>query len=146
MAHRLACEHSELIAGIVSVAGATWSDATKCQPQSPVSVLQVHGTRDATIKYAGGTRHGGVHPGAEATLGTWAVKNGCTGKGLEKAGADLDLVSDLPRAETQREAFGGCPAGIGVELWRLREGSHIPKFSRAWATAALDWLMAHPKP
>ncbi len=146
MAHRLACEHSELIAGIVSLAGATWSDATKCQPQSPVSVLQVHGTRDATIKYEGGARHGGLHPGAEATLGLWAMKNECTGKALEKAGAELDLVTELPKAETQRESISGCPAGIGVELWRIRAGSHVPKFSRAWATSALDWMMAHPKP
>lgn len=82
----------------------------------------------------------------KATLGTWAVKNGCAGQGLEKAGRELDLVSNLPKAETQREAIPGCPAGIGVELWRIREGSHISKFSRGWATTALDWLLAHPKP
>jgi polyhydroxybutyrate depolymerase len=145
MAHRLACEHSELIAGIVSVAGATWSSPSKCQPTSPVSVLQVHGTKDGTIKYSGGARHGGIHPGAELSVSSWAVKNGCTGARFQSAGADLDLVSDLAKAETERELLDGCPGGIGVELWRIREGSHIPKFNAAWAGAVLDWLLAHPR-
>lgn len=145
MAHRLACEHAGLIAGIVSLAGSTWNEEAKCQPSQPVSVLQVHGTVDPVIKYAGGPRHGGVHPGAEKTLGIWAKKNGCGGKALRSSGTELDLVSDVPDAETQRESYEGCPAAGAVELWRLRGVSHIPKFSGAWAPAVVEWLMAHPK-
>ncbi len=32
MAHRLACDHADLIAAIASVAGATWADPTMCTP------------------------------------------------------------------------------------------------------------------
>ncbi|RLB45517.1 MAG: hypothetical protein DRI90_28360, partial [Deltaproteobacteria bacterium] len=44
MAHRLACELSDRIAGIASFSGAAY-DATECTAE-PVTVLQVHGDRD----------------------------------------------------------------------------------------------------
>ena len=146
MALRLACERSELIAGIVSVAGAAWSNPAKCRAKTPVSVLQVHGTLDATIKYAGGKLMKATQPGAEATISQWAAKNTCSGKRLESAGGDLDLVAELAGAETQRESISGCPEGAAVELWRIRGGPHIPPFNPSWAAAIYDWLMAHPKP
>jgi polyhydroxybutyrate depolymerase len=146
MAHRLACEHSGLVAAVVSVAGAPWKDEAKCAPSAPVSVLQVHGTDDQTIRYAGGAMRGAVHPGAEAALTMWGAKNGCSGTTLEPAGADLDLVSDLPDEETQRAALAGCPRNTAVELWRVRKGEHIPQFNEAFAAAIYDWLMAHPRP
>ncbi len=148
MAHRMACDRSELVAGIVSLAGAVWADTAKCNPGAKVNVLQVHGTLDAVIKYAGGSATAGAppHPGAETTVATWAAKNGCSGAALTSIGGDLDLVSDLPLAETQRESFGGCPAGAAAELWRIRGGSHIPVFNATWAESLYTWLMAHPKP
>jgi polyhydroxybutyrate depolymerase len=148
MAHRMACDRSELIAGIVSLAGAVWADTAKCAPARPVNVLQVHGTLDAVIKYGGGAAQVGVppHPGAETTVATWAGKNGCSGAALASIGGDLDLVIDLPLDETQREAFAGCPAGGAAELWRIRGGSHIPTFNRDWAGTVYTWLQAHPKP
>ena len=145
MALRLACERSELIAGVVSIAGAAWSDPAKCTPRSAVSVLQVHGTLDTTIKYAGGKVMKATQPGAEATIAQWAAKNRCTGKRIPAVGGELDLVAELPGAETQREAVAGCPEGTSVELWRIRGGPHIPAFNSAWAGAIYDWLMAHPK-
>jgi poly(3-hydroxybutyrate) depolymerase len=53
MAHRLACDRSDLFAGVVNFAGSTWFDAADCGTPSPVSVLQVHGTWDTTIFYSG---------------------------------------------------------------------------------------------
>lgn len=64
MAHRLACEHSELIAGLVNFAGAAPYDAMDCAPEFPVAILQVHGTWDTTIYYEGRSRHRG-DPSAE---------------------------------------------------------------------------------
>jgi polyhydroxybutyrate depolymerase len=61
---------------------------------------------------------------------------------LEK---ELDLESDLKGAETEVLAYEGCPASGALELWRMREGGHLPKFTAAWAPAIVDWLMAHPK-
>ncbi len=146
MALRMACERSELIAGVISVAGAAWSDASKCTPNKPVSVLQVHGTLDGTIKYSGGKLRAATQPGAEGTVFQWAARNGCSGKRLESAGSELDLIADVAGAETQREAIAGCPEGTGLELWRIRGGPHVPQFNASWAAVAYDWLLAHPKP
>lgn len=148
MSHRLACDRSELIAGIVSLAGAVWADTAKCNPTAKVNMLQVHGTNDAVIAYGGGAAKSGEppHPGAETTVATWAAKNGCTGNALTSIGGNLDLVPALIGSETQRESFTGCPSGAAAELWRIQGGSHLPGFNDEWAPSIYNWLMAHPKP
>ncbi len=131
MAHRFACDHAELVAGIVSLAGAQWTDAARCTPSSTqkVAVLQVHGTSDAIIKYAGGdlsvinASSKRVYPSATATVATWAQKNGC-GAALVDSGATLDLERNLPGAETKIERHD-CPSGGASELWTITNGSHV---------------------
>lgn len=51
MAYRYACVHSRSVAAI-SVVAATLADP-RCSPDSPVSVLHVHGLRDDTVPFAG---------------------------------------------------------------------------------------------
>lgn len=84
MSYRVACDRSELIAGIVSLAGTTWYDASDCGEPSPVSVLQVHGDWDAVILYEGKEKQVG-NPVAQWTpigtcLGTECTESlfGCT--------------------------------------------------------------------
>jgi polyhydroxybutyrate depolymerase len=144
MSHRMACEHPELIAGFVSLAGSNWSDPAKCTPKEPVNVLQVHGTKDPLIKYEGGPRRGFVHPGAEGSLAIWAMRNGCKGALVPKK-KELDLESEIKGPETEVLAYEGCSASGATELWRMREGGHLPKFTAAWAPSIVDWLLAHPK-
>ena len=148
MSHRLACDRSEFIAGIVSLAGAVWADPARCTPSGPVNVLQVHGTLDPVIAYNGGVALAGQppFPGAETTVATWAAKNQCTGATRQSIGGDLDLVTDLLGSETQREAFNGCPNGAAAELWRIRGAGHVPVFNADWANTLYTWLLAHPKP
>ena len=55
MSYRMACEHADRIAAIVSVAGATFADVSACKPSQPVGVLQVHGTSDTVISFTGGS-------------------------------------------------------------------------------------------
>ena len=73
MAYRMACDHSDTVAAIVSVAGAMYDDAKKCSAAQPVSVLQVHGTSDRTVPYQGGTIDGIKVPGAMTTVVDWAT-------------------------------------------------------------------------
>ena len=148
MAHRLACERADLVTGIVSFAGATWDDASRCTPSRPVSVLQVHGTLDAVVLYLGGRTVMGSasYPSAEDTVRTWAVKNGCTGTQLQRLTGDLDLALDVLLDETTREAFTGCPQDGAVELWSIFGGSHFPLLSGDFATLTFNWLEAHARP
>ena len=58
MSYGMACAHADLIAAIVSLAGATFANPAKCAPTVPVAVLQIHGTADDTILFKGGTIEG----------------------------------------------------------------------------------------
>ena len=96
MAYRMACEQSELIAGIVSFAGPAALDTSTYHPTSPVNILHIHGTSDANVKYAGGYLLGSFdwsqYPGAAATIEIWAKFNGCQSKIVDEAKTmDLDL-------------------------------------------------------
>jgi polyhydroxybutyrate depolymerase len=145
MALRLACELSEDVTAVVSLAGAGWSDAMRCRPSRPVSILQVHGTMDAVILYPGGAIAGSTaYPGAERTVSDWAARNGC-GAMRASAGPPLDLEMALPGPETTREAHAGCRPGGAAELWSITNGSHIPALSPQWATSVIDWLYAHAR-
>ena len=75
MSFRMACEASELITAIVSLAGSTYDDPADCAPATiPVSVLAVHGTADATIPYDG---RPDIYPGAVETTERFATAGGC---------------------------------------------------------------------
>jgi polyhydroxybutyrate depolymerase len=147
MALRMACEMSDEIAAVMSLAGAGFADAMRCAPSRSVHVLQVHGDADAVVQFAGASglvAGGPPYPGAERTVGDWAARNGCSMTRMS-SGADLDLDIGLVGPETTREAHAGCRAGGSAELWRIRGGSHIPTFTAAWAPSVIDWLYAHAR-
>lgn len=77
MGHRLACERSDLIAGLVNFAGAAPYDAAGCTPTDRVALLQVHGTWDTTIFYDGRSRHTG-DPNAELVAPRACMATRCT--------------------------------------------------------------------
>ncbi|MBX3205779.1 MAG: alpha/beta fold hydrolase [Labilithrix sp.] len=145
MAHRLACELSSEIAGIVSLAGAAFADPTKCKASEPVAVLQVHGDADETVLYAGGSLVTGAppYPSAKTTVATWASKNGCN-DALTATGDTLDLDTGVAGSETVVERHA-CTTGA-AELWTIAGGKHIPSFGATWAESFYAFLEAHPKP
>ena len=147
MSHRLACDRTSTVAAILSLAGAQWEDVTKCSPSGTVSIAEVHGNADMTIAYDGGSTSEGTYPAAPTTITDWGQKNGCTGA-LAATGQTYDIDSMLAGNETQVQAFQGCPAGVGVELWTIQGGGHIPTFNAApaWAEVVWGFLSAHPKP
>jgi len=144
MSYRMACD-TDRIAALISLAGATWKDTAMCDPAAAVSVLQIHGTADDLVLYAGDGDGPGASPGAVETVTDWAGYDGCTGE-LALRDAALDIDSVIPGAETEVSAFAGCPAGLGVELWTITGGGHIPPLHPDFATTVWSWLDAHPRP
>lgn len=142
MSHRLACDHADEIAAILSLAGALSLDTSLCQPSEPVSVLQIHGTADDTIYYEGGTNIGNEYPGVEVTIGTWVDRDGCS---EESQGNPLDLDIMIAGAETTVTRHESCDADKVVELWSIAGGGHIPPFGDSIGAVLVDWLLAHPK-
>jgi polyhydroxybutyrate depolymerase len=147
MSYRMACERANKIAAIVVLAGATWYDTSKCAPAKPVSVLHIHGDADQEVIYTGGVNNlagGARYPGAVQSVTDWAGYDHC-GTTMT-AGDALDLDTALAGAETTTARFDGCPAGIGLELWTIHGGSHVPNFSTAFREKTWAWLEEHPAP
>jgi polyhydroxybutyrate depolymerase len=153
MAHRMACDHGETVAAIVSIAGAMWEDTSKCPASQPVSVLDVHGTADTTVSYTGadgfpagdGGILGAPYPGESTTVADWAAVDGCT------TPPDTSLppvaVDSNPGDTTSVTQYAaGCRSGTEVDLWSIANEGHVPGFSTTFLPTAFDFLLAHPKP
>jgi polyhydroxybutyrate depolymerase len=146
MSHRLACELSDEIAGIASLAGALWISPERCQPTSPVAVLAIHGDLDDVVRYDGGGASPpltGPYPSARETVAQWARHDGCDT--LRDTGQPLDLASDVDGPETRIERHENCRTGA-VELWTMVGGGHYPVLLPAFGSTLWNFLQAHPKP
>ncbi len=150
MSYRMACDHADQVAAIVSLAGAMWSDPSRCKPSEPVSVLETHGTDDAEVLYAGdpgtGTKGAGAYPSATTTVKDWAVLDGCVTTPDDSA-PPIDFISTIPGPETTVEQYrNGCQSGSVSELWTIHGEGHLPAFDDRYRTSIIEFLFAHPKP
>jgi polyhydroxybutyrate depolymerase len=155
MSYRVACDHADVVAAIVSLAGATYADDADCHPTAAVSVLEIHGTADDAVAFGGGsvslpgsTKPLHAYPGAKQTVKTWATYDGCNPT-AKRSPRHVDVDADLPYAGAPAEAtidtWAGCRNGAAVELWTMPDGVHVPTISNAFPGAVLDFLLAHPK-
>ena len=143
MSYQAAYEHSDIIAALVSLAGASHIDERDA-PDNPVHVLQIHGSADSTISYEGGQNLNNPYPGALESVSQWASYNGCVSEGAEREIRDLD--SGIPGHESAVLLFAqSCRAGGSSELWTIDGGSHIPALSDTFSQQVVEWLYAHPK-
>lgn len=146
MSLRYACDRANRVAAIMSLAGASYKDMTKCQPSETVAVLQVHGDMDMTVPFGGAMMGGLAIPSAAETVAGWANKNGCQST-TDTSSPAIDIESNLAGAETRVAKHPGCRSGGAAELWTIAGGSHVPTFSRpAWGEAVIGFLYAHVKP
>lgn len=118
MAHRLACEMSDTFKAIASVAG---TDNTKsCNPENPISVMQIHARNDDHLPFNGGM--GAKSMGSAVTnftsvpesISRWVQRDGCSAtpkRVLEKPGAYCDQYSQ-------------CRDNVAVELCVTDTGAH----------------------
>ncbi|MEX2049476.1 MAG: alpha/beta fold hydrolase [Gemmatimonadota bacterium] len=144
MSYRMAYEHSDAVAAIVSLAGANHFEQ-RDPPPHPVHVLQIHGTDDGTIAYRGGEISGNRYPSAMASVRRWAEYNGCDVSPASREMRDLD--ASLPGHETGvLKMNAGCKDGGSAELWTISDGAHGPVYSETYGEQIVEWLLAHPKP
>lgn len=160
MAYRMACDHADLVAGIVSLAGGSYDDVSRCTPSAKVSVLQIHGDQDTTVAYGGGAFYWYAvpypYPGAKQSVADWAAYNGCAS--TLTASGTRELVNDGVSDETNVSQHADCPAGGAAELWTLTGAGHTPGFASplggpvppafdpTFSAQVADWLLARPKP
>lgn len=143
MSYRLACESLPGLAGVVVVAGSSFSDETRCDSANPVSVLHVHGTEDDVIAFGGGTSPDlgrGTYPAARDVVLRWARRAGCDPSAAETL-PNLDLDSAVDGSETSVTRYGsGCQDGLVVELWEMDSSSHVPRLADDFGEHILGWL------
>lgn len=135
LAYRVACELSDRIAAVGSVAGGQTLAA--CNPTRPVPVWHVHGTSDTLVDYSW----------ASYSVGFWTDENGCTTSSTTYQQGDASCVT-----------HSGCTAGADVVLCTIDQGGHqwpggeaLPfmgkKSDHLIATDALwEFFVAHPRP
>ena len=158
MSYRMACDHADTIAAIVSVAGAPPTEPAACRPSEPVAILQVQGSADDQVRVDGGSLTGNLAPGddrlkaypaLEASLAEWAMLDGCSGTRTPSTPAvDLDrtiLGADGP-SETAVSAYETCRPGGAVELWMIQGGGHGPEFTDDFGARVVAFLLSHAKP
>ncbi len=138
MGHRMACEASDLVTGVASLAGAVTASAASCTPKRAVNVLQIHGTNDKTIPYKGSA----LFPSVDTTMKRWVGLNGCTGAPTQLAAVDYDNAAAAKGAETTGERWESCKEGTQVELWTMKDTGHIPGFNTAYKDAVLKHILA----
>ena len=143
MSYRMACDHSDLIASIGSLAGATFSNPGSCEPEDSVHVLQIHGTQDTVIDFDGSCfPFFACYPGALESILIWGDYNQCSNATVD--GEDLDLVGNITGAETSRTLLKeGCRERGTCELWAINGGNHGPNFNGNFSRELIDWLLEH---
>jgi poly(3-hydroxybutyrate) depolymerase len=148
MAHRLAGEQADLIAGIASISGRTYYDPNRVHPTQPVHVLQIDGSADLYLGWTGpdyALPYVGEASGAVRTVQNWARLNGCQEPVVETT-PSLDLNTTLGGKDTTELRYTQCPPGGAVELWTVNNGGHAPTDTAESRARLVDWLLAHPKP
>lgn len=139
MSYRMACEISDRITAIGTLAGADFPGPTDCVPTRPVSVLQVHGTADDNVAYAG---EPGNFTGAVESAQRWATRASCD-LSMATTSAPFDLDRSVDGDETTASDYlAGCTSPITVSLWTMTGSGHVPTFGTESTQRIIDWLLA----
>ena len=104
------------------------TNVTSCAPSSPVSILQIHGTADATVAYDGGNLFGvGAYPSAKTTVMDWVTFDGCSTT-ADTSAPPLDLDSRLAGSETTVTRYAtGCKPGGHAGAVDDRRAAHTSR-------------------
>lgn len=118
MSHDLACFRSDRFAAVASVAGTMiFPRLNTCASTHPTPVMQIHGTNDGTVPYAGNAAFVPVVD----LMAHWAAVNSC---------APLPVMTPVPDIVTtdgctaEHYVYGGGDAGSVVELYKIIGGEH----------------------
>ncbi len=118
MSYHLACMLNHKIAAVASVTG-SMSPYTynNCNPVHPTPVLQIHGTADGTVLYAGTSF--GEH--IDTVMNYWSTYNNCTPTGDTSSLPDIDSTDGSTVSQIVYDS-GYCNSS--TELLRVAGGAH----------------------
>lgn len=118
MSFLLACQLSSKIAAIASVTGSmTHQTYLTCNPQHAMPVMQIHGTADEVVPYAGAIWTRGI----DTVIQYWVDKNQCTASAAKRTLSDIN-TSDGSTVTHIRHA--DCGSNVAVEHYKVLGGGH----------------------
>ena len=119
MSYTLACQLSHRIAAIASVTGTMVTpNLNACNAQHPMPVMEIHGTADPTVPYAGNAQ-GFV--AIEDLMEYWAGFNNCNPTPIQTA---VPNSAPADGCTSDHFVYSGGDAGSSVELFRVNGGGH----------------------
>ena len=138
MSYTFACKTNK-VAAIVAIAGAMDVNPD-CTPSSPVSLLDIHGTADKTIKVNGGVLNANPYTSATETVKTIAQVNKCNNPTTSKK----DFEPTIKGAETTVINYS-CDTHTHLQFWKIAKGSHSPKLPSDFAQQVIGFLLQQSK-
>lgn len=142
MAHRVACELSDRVTGIVAASGAnSFANGQPCDVERPVTVIHVHGTADACWSYETSLSACadfqdkpkiGV---AESTAG-WVSTLHCDATSVRQEIPDINTADG---STSYMETYSGCDGHAAVRIVTVEGGGHVfPGGAKVEATGKTD--------
>ena len=134
MSFTFACKTNQ-VAAIVAIAGAM--DAKSgCTFKSPVSLLDIHGTADTTIKIDGGLMNKSPYTSASTTIKRIAAVDKCANPTLAKR----NFEPSIKGSETTIFNYN-CGTGTQLQFWKIASGSHSPQLPSDFANQVITFLL-----
>ena len=119
MSFLLACQLSDRIAAVASVTGSmTPQTYTACNPSHPTPVLQIHGTADGTVPYAGSPTW---TYGIEDVLAYWVSYNNCDASPTVTA---IENTSTTDGSTADHFLYANGDNGVTTEDVKIYDGVH----------------------
>lgn len=136
MAYTLACELSDKIAAVASVAGALNNNNMDnfCEASRVVPVLEIHGTADQVSLFEGFNNCEGSYPGVNAVVDFWRNKAGCNAEFEEYNYPDIDTGDN---STARRLTYKDC--NNMVQLIIIDNGGHAYPGSRSFESYYQDY-------
>ena len=138
MSFTFACK-SNKVAAIVAIAGAM-DQSPECTPSTPVSLLNIHGTADKTIKVTGGSMNDSPYTSAKSTVTRIALVNKCSSPAITKK----DFEPTIKGPETTVFNYS-CESHTHLQYWKIANGSHSPKLPSDFAEQVISFLLKQSK-
>ena len=127
MSHRLACELSDRITAIASVAGGVFNEQLdNCNPSRAVPVMQIHGTNDGIVDYNGIPLFA---PSIPDLVGHWVDHNNCS---TPADTIEITNISTTDNSTVKKLEYNNGDEDSEVWFYIVDNGSHT------WPDATID--------
>lgn len=138
MSFTFACKTNR-VAAIVALAGAL-DQSPECRQSTAVSLLNIHGTADKTIKVVGGSMNKNSYTSSTMTMQTFASVDRCS----SPVASMKDFEPTIKGRETTATTFS-CDTHSHLQFWSIKNGSHSPKLPKDFAEQVISFLLQQSK-